>query len=77
MNQPRLKQRVAAGEQQVAPLHTSANNHTSSSDWRSTVGMFTGDPIMKEIDKAARKLREADRRRAKRESSRKANRCRV
>lgn len=30
-------------------------------DWRSTVGMFANDPIMKEIIEEGRKIREIDR----------------
>jgi len=52
--------------QQMPQLPTSASNGKSPNDWRSTVGMFTGDQIMREIDEAARKLRQADRRRARR-----------
>ncbi len=32
-------------------------------DWRRTIGMFSGDPVMKRIDEAALRYREADRRR--------------
>ncbi len=63
MNQPKLEERVAALEQQVADLQAARTNGTPPKDWRSTVGMFTGDNIMKQIDEAARKFREADRRR--------------
>jgi len=33
-------------------------------DWRRTVGMFEGDPIMKEIIEEGRRIREEDRRQA-------------
>lgn len=40
-----------------------------SKDWRSVVGMFGGSEFMKKVDEEGRKIREADRRRARRESS--------
>jgi hypothetical protein len=33
-------------------------------DWRRTVGMFDGDPIMRQIIKEGQRIREADRRQA-------------
>lgn len=29
-------------------------------DWRSTLGMFSGDTLMKEIDEEGRRIREAE-----------------
>ena len=69
MNQSKLEKRVAVLEQKVAELHAAL----SKGDWRSTVGMFTGDEVMKEINEAARKIREADRRRVRRKSTSKAH----
>lgn len=40
-----------------------------SEDWCSVVGMFAGSEFMKKVDEEGRKIREADRRRARRESS--------
>jgi len=31
-------------------------------DWQRTIGMFTGDSVMREIDDASLKIREEDRR---------------
>jgi hypothetical protein len=45
MSEPSLDERVAALEREVARL----SNRIASPDWRSTIGMFAGDPIMKEI----------------------------
>jgi len=45
------------------------NGHVK--DWRRTVGMFTDDPGMKELFAEAIKLREADRRKARRGQRRK------
>ncbi len=35
-------------------------------DWRRTLGMFTGDELMKRIDDQALKYREADRKKSRR-----------
>ena len=61
-----LQLRLAALERQVAELQAARSNGTIVKDWRSTVGMFTGDTVMKKIDEAAHALREADRRRSRR-----------
>jgi hypothetical protein len=39
-------------------------------DWRRTLGMFTGDEIMKRIDEEALKYREADRKNSRRRRAR-------
>jgi hypothetical protein len=59
-----LEERVAALEQKVAWLSRQIlqERGPGRGDWRSTVGMFANDPIMKEIDEEARKIREEDRR---------------
>ena len=59
MSQLSLDQRVAALEQEVARL--SQQRQPPAKDWRSTLGMFAGDPIMKEIIEEGRKIRERDR----------------
>ncbi len=59
-----LKARVAALERQVAQLQAS-NGSPPVTDWRSTMGMFGDDPIMKAAFDEALKIREADRRRAR------------
>ena len=71
MDRPKLEERVAALEQQVADLRAARINGTRPDDWHLSVGMFTGDNIMKQIDEAARKIRETDRRRSKGEKTRK------
>jgi hypothetical protein len=40
-------------------------------DWRRTIGMFTDNPGMKELFAEAMKLREADRKKARRRQRRK------
>lgn len=62
-DQSNLDERVAALEKQVAwltELHRT-QDEVGDDDWRSTVGMFAGDPIMKEIIEEGRKIRERDR----------------
>jgi hypothetical protein len=66
-----LEERVAALEREVAELRTALANGTTVKDWRSTIGMFSGDESMKEIDELGRKWREAERRKARRPSTKK------
>ena len=63
MAQPTLDQRVTTLEQEVARLSQllPGEKQPQQKDWRSTLGMFTGDPIMKEIIEEGRKIRELDR----------------
>jgi hypothetical protein len=67
MSQPTLAERVAALEREVARLSKSIPGERSApdKDWRSTRGMFAGDPIIKEIIEEGRKLRESDRRQSR------------
>jgi hypothetical protein len=65
MTQATLEQRVAALERQVAQLSKQAAATPPVKDWRRTVGMFSGDEGMKEIIAEGRKIREADRRKAR------------
>ncbi|MGD9633089.1 MAG: hypothetical protein AB7G28_11870 [Pirellulales bacterium] len=62
-----LEERVAALEHEVARLSRQIQHDSGPGrdDWKSTVGMFANDPIMKEIDEEARKIREEDRRRTR------------
>jgi hypothetical protein len=60
MSEPTLDERVAALEREVARL----SNRIAGKDWRSTIGMFAGDPIMQEIIEEGRKIRERDREQA-------------
>ncbi|HEV3417706.1 MAG TPA: hypothetical protein VG056_12855 [Pirellulales bacterium] len=63
MSQLSLDQRVAALEQEVARLSKllPGERRSREKDWRSTVGMFAGDAIMKEIIEEGGKIREHDR----------------
>lgn len=71
MPQLSLEQRVAALEKQFAEMQPA--NGPGKNDWRQTVGMFTDDPGMLELFADAMKIREADRKKARR-PSRKARR---
>jgi len=68
MSQETLEERVAALEKEVARISDLLRPGTEPGrdDWKSVVGMFGDDPIMKEIDEEARKIREKDRERARR-----------
>jgi hypothetical protein len=53
-----LKERVAALEETLAQLLSQSDSAVAKKDWRSTLGMFADDPIMKEIDEEGRRMRE-------------------
>jgi hypothetical protein len=69
MSDTTLEQRVATLEQKVADLMDKVLSPPVEKDWRSTIGMFAGDSVMKEIDEEGRKIREADREQARRDHS--------
>jgi hypothetical protein len=56
-----LEERVAALEETVAFLLSRSDSVVAKKDWRSTLGMFADDPVMKEIDAEGRRIREAAR----------------
>ncbi|MGO9467877.1 MAG: hypothetical protein ACLQIB_27325 [Isosphaeraceae bacterium] len=60
-----LEQRVAELERQVAALLASDGGTARAKDWRRTLGAFTGDDLMKQIFAEGRKIREAERKRAR------------
>jgi hypothetical protein len=72
-----LEQRVSALEQELAELRSRTIDSNAgrangrAKDWRRTVGMFTDSPGMKELFAEAMKIREADRRKARRGQKRK------
>ena len=70
MPKPSVETRLKVLEQQVAELARRVPDAESPRDWRSTIGMFTGDEIMKRIDESARQFREADRRKARQRTTR-------
>lgn len=65
MTQAKLEERLNALEKQLAELQAQVQKLVQPKDWRSVVGMFAGDEVMKRIDEAGRKIREEDRRRTK------------
>jgi hypothetical protein len=71
MRQPTLEKRVATLEKQVSELLAAQTGKKRVKDWRRTFGAFTGDELMKEIFEEGRKIREADRKRARARSTKK------
>ena len=69
MSQTSLEERVAVLERQVCDLFIKVGGDAPKKDWRTTVGMFTNDPVMKQIHEEGRKIREAEREQAKRDSA--------
>jgi hypothetical protein len=69
MTQTALEERVAILERQMTQLLTQAEHDRPQKGWRSTVGMFTNDPVMKQIQEEGRKIRQADREQALRDSA--------
>jgi hypothetical protein len=65
-----LEQRVALLEHELSELKSRRENGREK-DWKRTIGMFTDNPGMKELFAEAMKLREADRRKARRRPRRK------
>lgn len=64
MSEITLEERVTTLEKLVEELMHKAGPSGRTKDWRRTVGMFAGDPIMKEIIEEGRRIREEDRQRA-------------
>lgn len=64
-----LEQRVNNLEQQVAQVLDRMAAPNGGKSWRSSLGLFTDDPVMKEIDEEGRKIREAERQEARRDHS--------
>jgi hypothetical protein len=65
MPQLSLEKRVATLEKQVSELLAAQTGKKRVKDWRRTFGAFTGDDVMKEIFEEGRKIREAERKRAR------------
>ncbi len=62
-----LEQRITALEKEVADLKAlQSKNGVHKKDWRRTIGMFTDNPGMLELFDEAMKVREADRKKARR-----------
>jgi hypothetical protein len=69
MSQTTVEERISALERTVAELVQSRRTTGRVKDWKRTVGMFSGNELMKEIDAAGRKIREQGRQRARRRST--------
>jgi len=65
MSRATLEERVAALERQVGALLANHAPTRPDKDWRRTRGAFTGDDLMKQVFEEGRKIRDAERRRAK------------
>ena len=61
MSDATLESRVSNLEQQVTELMCRVLAPSSNKAWRSTIGMFDGDSLMREIDEEGRKIRAAER----------------
>lgn len=61
----RLEERLATLETEVARLRSEVERLAQPKDWRRVAGMFTGDEVMERIVEQGRKIREADRREAR------------
>ena len=67
MIQETLEVRVARLEQQMDLLMCGRTDdrQPTADDWKQTVGMFRGDPIVQEMIDESRRMREEDRNRAR------------
>ncbi|HUT95402.1 MAG TPA: hypothetical protein VMY37_38460 [Thermoguttaceae bacterium] len=64
MSRATLEERIAALEKTVAELLAQSKSTPDGKHWRSAIGMFANDAVMKEIDEEGRRIREEDRRKA-------------
>jgi hypothetical protein len=64
MPQLSVEERISALERAVAELVQSRQTAGRVKDWKRTVGMFSGNELMKQIDAAGQKIRKQDRQRA-------------
>jgi hypothetical protein len=69
MSQTNVDERLSALERTVAQLVQWRRATGRGKDWKRTVGMFSGNELMKEIDAAGQKIRDQDRQRARRRGS--------
>lgn len=66
-----LEQRVCVLEKQMAQVNTDHANGLKEKPWLRTMGIFAGDEGMREIFAEALKVREQDRRQARRRRDKK------
>ena len=62
MTEATLEERVIKLEKLVDMLLQRVEVSVRKKDWRRTVGMFDGDPLMKEIIEEGQRVRDEDRR---------------
>lgn len=65
MSSSTLEERVERLEQIVDGMRAEMSREPGRDDWRKTVGAFAGDPIAKEIIRAALEAREEERRQSR------------
>ena len=65
MSRKTVAERISALERTAAELVRSLRPAGRVKDWKRTVGMFSGNELMKEIDAAGQKIRAEDRKRAR------------
>jgi hypothetical protein len=61
MTQSNIEDRLLTLERTVAELVGKQDSPKPKGDWRSTIGMFAGDPVIREIQEEGRRIREAER----------------
>jgi hypothetical protein len=61
MSATTIEARVERLERLVEELRASFESKPGRDDWRATIGMFTGDPLAKEIIDEALRLRDEER----------------
>jgi hypothetical protein len=71
MSRATLEARLAALEKQVESLVASGAGASRLKDWRRTSGAFTGDDLMAQVFNEGRKIRVAERKRARSRSQNK------
>ncbi len=65
MSRASLEERIATLEKQVGALLANDNGPGRTKDWRRMRGAFTGDELMKQVFEEGRRIREAERKRAR------------
>jgi hypothetical protein len=73
MSETPLEQRVVTLEQQmqevIKKIQSSSQQTAGQKNWRNSLGMFDGHPLMKEIDEEGQRIRQADRAKVSRDHS--------
>ena len=76
MAQTKVEERISALERTVAELVQSQRSAGRVKDWKRTVGMFSGNELMKEIDAAGQEIRKQDRLQARRRGGKRHRKAR-